>query len=246
MQLVAERRLRLDDTVDHAPPGAISRGEADPGSAPAEPHERDSRLHAARAMGQRGRSQPARRDPGAAARLVSCTRARSSTGPEARPPTRTRTTSCSAEILERLTGRRVGRAAARAHLRAARPHRHGVRALATVAQRRPDARLRHHRGQATRRLPAPARRALGRRRGGVERTRPGRLLRRAAAREARAARPRRRDAEGRSTLARERARASSSSARRAAAGSTGTRAARRATSPSSPAHAMAAASTSWP
>ena len=54
----------------HAAPGTPSRRAEDPPAEPAQPHERDSGLHAARAVEQRGRAQSTRRDLPAAPRLV--------------------------------------------------------------------------------------------------------------------------------------------------------------------------------
>ena len=70
MQLVAEAQARAGRPRQHAPPGTPSRRTAHPSSESAQPHERHSRLHGARAVAKRRRAQPAGRDLPAAARLV--------------------------------------------------------------------------------------------------------------------------------------------------------------------------------
>ena len=101
---------------------------------PAQPHERDSGLHELRTMDRRRQSQPpTSRDLPAATRLIGCEAHAPSFRPAAERPTRTRTTSWWAEILQRVTGQVAGESASRGtNLQAARA------LLATAFEERRD------------------------------------------------------------------------------------------------------------
>ena len=241
----ARRRAqaRSGRPCQHAPPGTPSRGSADPASESAQPHERHSGLHGARAVDERRRAQPTRRHLPAAARLV---RRQAPARVPARKPRVLLEHELSRARGDPPAGHRpvAGHPAAGTNLRAARPHGNRLRERTPNLRQRPAARLRRLRVAAHRRLAARPRRALGRRCDRLERARPGGVLRRAAARTARPAATRRRDGEDRSPARTARGWGCTGSRRRAAAGSTGTRAARPATSRSPRARETGAAS-SW-
>ena len=157
MQLVAERRVRLDDTVHRYLPGRLRAG-------------RQIRirqlLNHSSGIPDYMQYEPwistVARNPRAvipAKRLISSV---AKLPLEYRPGSQASYSNTNylvlGEILERVTHRPVAQAARAADLHAARARVNRLRERAAPASARPDARLRHHRLNAARRLAAQARR----------------------------------------------------------------------------------------
>ena len=201
MQLVAEHKLGLEDRVSTLLPGRLRAGRRirlrnllnHTSGIPDYMRLEPWRSAVAR--------QPTSRDLFAAARLVG---RQAPTRVPARKPSLVLEHELSRARGNPPAGHRAvaGHTASATNLRAARPRGNGLRERTPSTRRRPAARLRRLRVATHGRLAARARRTLGRRCDRVERTRPGGVLRRAAARSARPAPTRRPDGEDRSPLAR--------------------------------------------